>query len=220
MNNRGVITLVFDDGYKDVYEQVVPLLAQYNVKAVFAVPMSPEHQKIADEKVGSIADWQKAADAYGYELASHGVTHNNLATMLKNDMQQELQKSQEIISATSVVYPGGSYNDDVLAEASKYFTAGRTVKFGLETLPPKKPFELKTINYTKKNFSVARANTYAMLAFLQGKWLIETFHMVRNTHSDMKHFVHLGDFEAHLDFITSLPIEIDTMRNILKRYAK
>ncbi len=220
MKNRGAITLVFDDGYEDVRQQVLPLLQQYNVRAVFAVPTSPEHKTIANEPVASIADWKKSAEAYGHELAGHGVTHNNLAAMPIQDMQQELQMSHEALSANSIVYPGGAYNDDVISAAQTYFTAGRTVKFGLETLPPKKPFELKTINYTKNNFSVARANAYSLLAYLRGKWIIETFHMVRNSHSDMKHFVYLDDLEAHLDFITSLPIEIDTIRNIMKRYAK
>lgn len=211
MKKQGAITLVFDDGYYDVWEQVVPLLNKYNVQGVFAIPLSPDKQMIDEEKVASIEDWEKIAMKYGHELAAHGVTHTNLTKLSSESMDKELQESHIQLHATTIVYPGGAYNSQVVDTAKKYFAAGRTVVFGLETIPSKNTFELKTINYTKNNFSVARANIYALIALAQHTWLIETFHMVRSTHSGMKHFVFLEDLDAHLDFITSLPIPIRTI---------
>ena len=220
MKKRGAITLVFDDGYRDVLEQVVPLLDKYNISGVFAIPLSPAQGMISGEKIAPLQDWKNIATKHGHELAGHGVTHRNLAQLSAEDMNKEVRESKEQLHATTIIYPGGAYTDEVLDTAKKYFTAGRTVGFGLETLPPERPFELKTINYTKNNFSLARANTYALIAWMRDRWLIETFHMVRSKHSNMKHFVYLDDLEAHLDFITSLPIQIATIADTIKTYAK
>ncbi|OGY37027.1 MAG: hypothetical protein A3E36_00345 [Candidatus Andersenbacteria bacterium RIFCSPHIGHO2_12_FULL_45_11b] len=217
---RGILTLVFDDGYKDVYDAVIPLLKKYRIRAVFAVPLSPMNTRIENEVVESVDHWQKTAEQEGHELAAHGITHHNLTTLSHTQLIEELAVPVKQLSAQTLVYPGGAYNDNVLTEAKKLYRAARTVKFGLESIPPLKPFELKTINYTKKNFSLARANLYALVAYLQNKWCIETFHMIRNRHSAMKHAVSLDDLEAHLDFIASIPISTLPIRNVINEYEK
>ncbi len=220
MNTRGAITLVFDDGYKDVYDEVIPLLAYYGVQAVFAVPLSPVSGKIEHEEIETVNNWKIIAKKYGHEIAAHGMSHRSFASLSHHELEEELAKSAQELQATTLVYPGGAYNEHIVREAQKHYTAARTVKFGLEQLPPEKPFELKTINYTKNNFSRMKANSYSLLAWIQNKWLIETFHMVRKDKSSMKHTVSLSDLDAHLDFITSLPIRIATTREIVSPYAK
>lgn len=216
MKSRGIITLVFDDGYKDVYEQVVPLLNFYNIKAVFAIPLTPEHSKVSGHAVADVAAWKAIAKRDGHELAGHGTSHNSFTGMPESQLDEELQQSHLVTGATTLVYPGGAYNSHVINATKKYFASARTVKFGLESIPPKKPFELKTIDYTKKNFSLLKANAYAVKAYLQNKWLIETFHMVSSKYSSLKHFVYLNDLESHLDFVTSLPVQIKTISQIIK----
>ncbi len=215
MKPRGAITLVFDDGYQAVYDQVLPLLARYGVHAVFAVPLQSSDGKIAGHAIASVQDWQKAAKKDGHELAAHGISHKSFASLSPAELEKELEEPKKTLSATTLVYPGGAHNDHVVSMAKKHYTAGRTVLYGLETLPPKDPMRLHTINFTKRNFSVARANIHALRALLQNKWLIETYHFVSNSPSSLMHSTLSSDFEAHLDFITSLPIRIDTMQEIL-----
>lgn len=213
MKNRGVITLVFDDGYQAVHDEVLPLLAQYNVRAVFAVPTKID--TIAGEKVAPHSAWLSAAKKYDHEIAAHSVHHNNLTTLSDSDLLEELKNPAHELSAKTLVYPGGAHNDHVVDAAKKFYTAGRTVLHGLESLPPANPMRLHTINFTKKNFSVVRANIHALRACIQNKWLIETYHMVSPQTSELKHSVLLSDLDAHLDFITSLPISIKTIQEVL-----
>lgn len=216
MNKRGVITLVFDDGYQKVYTEVVPLLAAYNVRAVFSVPLLPENNKIAGEKITSSEKWLTAAKKYGHEIAAHSISHTDLTTLSSAALKKELTVPAKELKASTIVYPGGAHNEAVVTIAKKTYSAGRTVLHGLETLPPKDRMRLSTINFTKKNFSVARANIRALQAFLQNKWLIETYHMVSATASPLVHSVVLDDLEAHLDFVTSLPVKISTIRDLVK----
>lgn len=213
MKSRGAITLVFDDGYQTVYEEVLPLLASYNVRAVFAIPLSPK--TIEGEKVAPTQEWLAAAKKYGHEIAAHSVSHASLTTLSAKELQKELKLPSQELQATTIVYPGGAHNDSVIAEAKKIYSAGRTVLHGMETLPPKDVMRLSTMNFTKKNFSVARANIRALQAFIQNKWLIETYHMVSKEISPLTHSVLLDDLDAHLDFITSLPIKIAPIRELL-----
>lgn len=215
MKSRGAITLVFDDGYQAVYDNVLPLLAEYGVRAVFAIPLKPAENEISGETLASVQDWQKAAKQYGHELAAHGISHSSFTSLSPAELEKELQEPKKTLSATTVVYPGGAHNDSVISSAKKQYAAGRTVLRGLESIPPKDSMRLHTINFTKRNFSVARANFHALRALIENKWLIETYHFVDTKPSNLMHSAMLSDLEAHLDFITSLPIRIDTIANIL-----
>lgn len=215
MKNRGAITLVFDDGYKSVYEEVLPLLRQYKVRAVFAVPLNTPENTLAGETITSYKEWLACAARDGHEIAAHGITHRDLTTLSEIELHEELLGPAEALQATTLVYPGGAHDDRIIHAAKKYYRSGRTVLYGLNERFPKDPMRLKTINFTKRNFSVLRANLRALQALLQNKWLIETYHMVSKKTSTLNHSVLLDDLNAHLDFITSLPIKIGTIGDIL-----
>lgn len=215
MKTRGAITLVFDDGYRAVYQEVLPLLRRYNVRGVFAVPLRVENNSIEGEEIASYQEWLSAAARDGHEIAAHGVTHTSFTKLVPNELAQELAEPAATLRTATLVYPGGAHDDRVVTEAKKQYTAGRTVLFGMNSIQPTDPMRLRTINFTKKNFSVARANIRALQALIQNKWLIETYHMVSKQSSQLTHSVPLHDLAAHLDFITSLPIRIATIEEIL-----
>ncbi|MEK7500074.1 MAG: polysaccharide deacetylase family protein [Patescibacteria group bacterium] len=215
MKHHGVITLVFDDGYQAVYDEILPLLAFYKVKAVFAIPLEPNNGEIAGEKIAPLQDWIQAAKKYGHEIAAHSVRHVDLTELTHDDLMEELSQPARVLSAKTIVYPGGGHNNHVIAEAKKFYSAGRTVMRGLETLPPKNVMQLHTINFTKNNFSVLRANIHALAALVRNKWLIETYHFVSSQPSTLIHSTLVNDLDAHLDFITSLPVSIKTIQEVL-----
>lgn len=215
MKTRGAITFVFDDGYADVYRDVLPLLRHYNVRAVFAVPLRPENGNIENEAIASHQEWLSAAARDGHEIAAHGVTHSSFTTLSDIQLTKELSEPAETLRTSTLVYPGGAHNDHVVHSAQRYYKAARTVLYGLNDINPQDTMRLKTINFTKRNFSVARANFHALRALFQNKWLIETYHMVRKDASTLTHSALIDDLDAHLDFITSLPICIATIEEIL-----
>ncbi len=215
MKTRGALTLVFDDGYTAVYEEVLPLLREYGVRAVFAVPLAVPEKSIADQPLSLPDTWLSAAARDGHEIVAHGISHRSFTTLSDSELTQELSEPAETLRTSTLVYPGGAHDDRIVNEAKKYYTAARTVLHGLNDLHPQDPMRLKTINFTKRNFSVPRANIHALRALLQNKWLIETYHMVSSRPSALKHSVLLDDLDRHLDFIASLPIRITTIEELL-----
>lgn len=215
MKQRGAVTLVFDDGYTAVYNAVVPLLHLYGIRAVFAVPLHVPDNTIEGETLTSTQKWLAIAAEDGHEIAAHGITHTDLTKLSDAELDQELQEPANILQAPTLIYPGGAYDDRVINAAKQHYKAARTVQYGLNDLHPKDPLQLKTINFTKNNFSVARANIHALRAYLKNKWLIETYHMVSKERSSLTHSAVIDDLEAHLDFITSVPVRITTIRDIV-----
>ncbi len=215
MKARGVITLVFDDGYEAVYKNVLPILRELDLLAVFAIPI--DGKKFAKTEQRAIRGWQDwlKIKANGHEVASHSMTHPNLTLVDDLVLENELAESQKKLGAVTIVYPGGAVDDRVTEAAARHYRAGRTVKYGFEDLPPKDPLRLKSYNFSKNNFSVAKANMLALWACWNKKWLIETYHMVDDKDGDMVHSVKTSALKRHLKFLKRLPIDIKTISAII-----
>lgn len=213
MKSRGIISFVFDDGYEAVWHHVVPLLDKYEVPGVFALPLNGE--KIGQETGAQIRPWQEWQELNPrHEIAAHGINHRDLTTLTSTQLMEELQKPAETLHATTLIYPGGAHNQEVVAQARKIYTAARTVKRGLETIPPPDVLQLRTFNFSQRNFSILKANTLAFWAYLTNSWLIETYHIVdTQPHRDI-HSLILNQFAKHLNYVARLPVKVKTIKEV------
>lgn len=216
MKPRGIVTLVFDDGYERVYQNAVPLLRRYRMPAVFALPLNAQKlEKTEQRKIRPWQQWMHLRDE-GYEVAAHSENHPNLTKLAPDQLDRELRVPHESLEATTLVYPGGALDDTVVEAAARYYTAGRTVHYGLETIPPREPMRLLSYNFSRNNFRVWKANSLAAWAWVTHRWLIETYHMIDDSDEQMVHTVRTKDLERHLQFVSRLPIQVKTIQQVIE----
>ncbi|MEX2054858.1 MAG: polysaccharide deacetylase family protein, partial [Candidatus Andersenbacteria bacterium] len=140
MKQRGMVTFVFDDGYQAVFEEVVPLLDQYHLPAVFAVPLQSEVVARSEgEPTLPVQKWLTLTGA-GHEIAAHSVSHRNLTTLSPTELATELAEPARELQATTLVYPGGAHNETVVQAAKQFYKAARTVERGFERKRPTNPW--------------------------------------------------------------------------------
>ncbi|MEG1506113.1 MAG: polysaccharide deacetylase family protein [Bacilli bacterium] len=145
------IIITFDDGYVDVYKNALPILKKYNLKAtIFVITGCINGDVYVTDK--NVIEMDKSGV---FEIGSHSASHANLASLKEKDLENELKVSKETLekligkSVTSVAYPFGSYNNNVVNMAKKYY------KFGISTVPGKE--NVDTFNkYVIKRVNIVR----------------------------------------------------------------
>ena len=124
--NKFIIT--FDDGYKDLIENALPLLNKYNFKATCLIVSNligknniwDEHSKNVKNKelmnLSEINLWIKN----GMYIGSHSKNHKKLTLLNKTDAVDEIINSKnelETLTGTSInsfCYPYGLYNENIV----------------------------------------------------------------------------------------------------------
>jgi 2-polyprenyl-3-methyl-5-hydroxy-6-metoxy-1,4-benzoquinol methylase len=73
-NPKCIVTLSFDDGYKETLDNVIPVLSKYNIKASFNVIAGYVSKYFEERK---LADWKdlKLLTSMGHEISSHSYSH-------------------------------------------------------------------------------------------------------------------------------------------------
>ena len=156
VSNKVNICISFDDATFDFYHIVYPLLKEYDLKALLAVPASyvaKNHLSNAEERLASIAEFssKKAPPSLGFcsfkelkemvdsshvRIASHGMTHTSLCQE-GVDLKFELQSSKELLEnalqvpVDTFVFPYGKYNQQVLSEVKKIYKIAIRIGNGL-----------------------------------------------------------------------------------------
>jgi peptidoglycan/xylan/chitin deacetylase (PgdA/CDA1 family) len=213
-----MISLVFDDGYTIIHQEILPLLNHLRLPAVFAVPL--DHRAVAESERVPTTPWQQwlPLSEVGHEIAAHTVSHRDLTTLSDQQLENELRLPREQLGATTLIYPGGAHDERVVLAARRHYGAARTVRHGFETVPPRDPMRLKTFNFTRKNFSVTKANALALAAWLSGRWLIETYHLIGDSDDhELLHSVPAAGLKKHLRFIARLPVTVATIQQVTRR---
>lgn len=135
------IVCTFDDGYKTLVANAAPILQKYGFSATVFVCTSligkDNTWNNKDAKLRRHLDINDIITLkdYGWEIASHGVSHRNLLKLNDKDLIYELSQSHEIISkmvgnSSSYAYPYGAYNEFIKQSVKKYYRYAFAVSQG------------------------------------------------------------------------------------------
>ncbi len=125
------VVLTFDDGYKDAYVNVLPLLQKYGFVGVFFVLATPAHYEAPN-----YLTWNqiKAMSDAGMSMQAHGRDHVDLTGRDYDFLVYQILGAKEAVEAHTgrpvrfFCYPSGRYDEDVAAVVASagYFGAVTT----------------------------------------------------------------------------------------------
>lgn len=132
---KRAIILTFDDGYVDNYTEMFPILQKYGAKAtVFMIAGNVNAPGYLTEDM-----IREMAGSGLIRFESHTLTHPSLTSLSKEGLEEQFAGSaQELYRITgryprAICYPGGTVNDFVMGEASRYYQFGYTTKNSADT---------------------------------------------------------------------------------------
>ena len=149
------VIITFDDAYKDVYTNALPILKKYNFKAnVYVITGSIGADVYMDEEM------IKDADKSGLiEIGSHTVSHYKLGEIDLTTAEEEIKESKEVLEnllnkeITSIAYPSGSFNQDIINITQKYYDYGLSTIYGKEKSNNLNTYKLKRF-YVYREYSL------------------------------------------------------------------
>ena len=126
-----LVMLTFDDGYKDNYTVVFPILKKYGFKGNFYVIGKDIGKSYVEDGLKEYMDKAMHLEMHqaGMELGSHSMSHDPLAKIELHYLPWEIYEPLNIFSRRNgglhwfihgIAFPNGSYNDAVLAAVRKY----------------------------------------------------------------------------------------------------
>ena len=141
------VVITFDDGFRSVYENALPVLQRYRFPAtVFLVtdycektnswPGQPAY--IEQRPLLRWSEVKEMSDA-GVTFGSHTRTHPDLRRLPGHKAAEELTGSKQIIEdatgrpADTFAYPYGSYDDEVMRLAREHFQLACSTVLGFVT---------------------------------------------------------------------------------------
>jgi len=152
------VSLTFDDGFSDVFENTLPVLHQHGFRSIqFLVTdllgKTSEWQKSSGEVPGNLMDKTQIRDwlASGQEIGSHTLTHPHLTQIPPSQAREEIfgskRKLEDLFgrSIDHFCYPYGDWNQEVrdIVQKAGYKSACIT-KFGINAADADR-FALKRI---------------------------------------------------------------------------
>ena len=173
---EGMISFTFDDGYRSVYTNGLPILDKAGIKSTQAIITTGTYT----DPAYMTKDQVKAMAANGHEIASHSRTHPDLVTLSLAKATTEITGSKSDllglgITTTSFMYPLGSYNDSIISLVKGAgYKGARSTDLGYNS-PSSDPYRLLSQN-VNSDVSIGTIKGWIDKAVADKTWLILTLH--------------------------------------------
>ncbi len=207
------ITFTFDDGWVEVYQNAMPILAKYNFPAVlFGITGSLNS---GEEWIMTWDQVRNLRDTYGWEIGSHTITHPYLTRVSDQQLVDELLGSKQDfatqgIEVKSFATPYGDYNVKVLSEIAKYYQSHRAARGGPNHWPDTyNDYELVCLEVAH-NISPMEVQSWVDRAIANDQWLILLFHSIVEDQPEPYEY-NVDDFAQIIEYVASKPIAVTTI---------
>lgn len=210
---KGIVSLTFDDGAINQFNDALPILRKYEVPATFYL-ITGELDSLKKNAI-------KRNITKEYELGSHTVYHSDLLKIEPDSAHKEMIISSDYLKSNfgsdaglTFAYPWGNYNKTIKKRAGKVYLAARSTDIGYNSQTNPDRFVLKMQAFTN-DVSITRANSWILNASNNRLWLIEMLHGINN---DGFSPISIETLKEHLDYIHQLNDKIwcSTVENVIK----
>ena len=146
------VFITFDDGYKENYTEIFPVLQKYNAKiTIFLTIDNMAAENFTAEMI------REMSDSGLVKFESHTISHPDLPSVSSNDERliRELGDSKKQIEeltgkpVIALAYPGGGYNAKVIERARVYYKFGLTVIHGRHNTGAHSDFEIRRLRMNR-----------------------------------------------------------------------
>jgi peptidoglycan/xylan/chitin deacetylase (PgdA/CDA1 family) len=206
--NRGLVSLVFDDGYEENVTTAIPTMAQYGFKSTqCAATQFIEGFPAQVAKIQSMA-------AAGHEICSHTVTHPNLTVIPIATVDYELTHAKAFLqsitgqSVANFASPYGAYNTAVNAKIATYQNSHRTTDEGYNSKDTFNKYRLKVQNM-QQGTTLAEFQGWVNKAKADKTWLILVYHVVAPAPTEQFDTIQ-SDFEAQMLWLSGANVTVKT----------
>jgi peptidoglycan/xylan/chitin deacetylase (PgdA/CDA1 family) len=173
---RGVATFTFDDGWKSIHDQGLPLFERYGVKTTQYVVADYEgNDAYMDQKM--IQDFRDA----GHDIGSHSYSHADLTTLSTDKLSIEVAGSAYLLNKSydgvnNFAAPFGRYNDAVTNTIAQCYQSHRTTDAGYNAAGYDR-YKIKVQN-VEVDTTPEQIKAWADFAQQNKLWLILVYHQV------------------------------------------
>ncbi len=214
--NRAIVSLTFDDGWKSIYTNGLPLLQKYQV---------PSTQFIVTGYVDTNPNYITTAmlkdfAAKGHEIGSHTVSHPDLTTLTAINADSQLKNSQtylqNILAVTikNFASPYGAMNDQVLTNLKKYYTSHRGVQAGYNAKNNFDAYNIRVQNVVSST-TPAEVQSWINKAIATKTWLVLVYHQVDSNAAAGEYNTSPAVLDAELAGIQASGIKVETIKQAL-----
>ncbi|MEE1132195.1 MAG: polysaccharide deacetylase family protein [Caryophanon sp.] len=179
--NQALVTLSYDDGYKNWYTKALPLHAQYALPGTFNI--NTYRLDELDENFMSYSDVWVAHDR-GMEIGAHTHDHARLDLSWFSEAEIRYQLEENIrmlrdldIDVKTLAAPNSVYSNEVRSIAKDYFEGVRVFGSQLNTPDNYDPHWLKSFAVTNET-TVEEMQQWINEAVATKSWLIIMLHNV------------------------------------------
>lgn len=126
---KKAVVITFDDGYEETYDKAYKILKKYNAKATLFMVSD----NIGKEYYCTDRQLYEMSDSGVFRIYSHTANHARLTELSGDEIAAEFSASNDAIynvtgrEVTSVAYPYGSINADVVWQARRFYKTGFSV---------------------------------------------------------------------------------------------
>lgn len=216
-NQKGVLTLAFDDGLESQYDIAFKKMQDYGYKGNLFI-LANQTGFLEDRKLMNFEQAREMQD-YGWEIGSHGMSHTFLN---EKNLNYQLVQSKEVLSSKGFVINSFScpYGcNESIKELRKIGEENYKVVLSLDWGEN----DLNSYNTKRLNSKwVNNINTPEEIckwiedAKKNNKWLILRFHGIDESENPNHHYdISLENFEKVLKCINDSKIEVKTIKEVL-----
>lgn len=216
--NRALVSLTFDDGWRSIYTNGLPLLNKYGFVSTQYLNSQP-----IDDGYPDYMTYQMVKNYYdqGSELAWHTQTHTDLTTLTQLQTDTELTIPNTFLQGIGLpvttfknfATPYGAYNTATVTEIKKFYGSHRSVEQGYNSKDSFNPYNIKVQNILSTT-TAADVQAWVNQAIATKTWLVLVYHEI-GTGAESQYSATTASLDAQLSVIKQSGVTVATVAQAL-----